>query len=321
MSRLGERSLFVLILVCVAVFGVSAGAGAAGFVVTKTMWNSMTTRVNQRPTSTTLNTKIANLQKQIDEANGQIAALQAANPGTGDQGDAQAALDEHVNGLIAANKAVKQASEDAGLAIARLDSVETSITSLKTFNKNLHVRFSDKVENGLAGPHVYFEDVNVHILDTSFPWPKGDGQGNLIIGGNGVKPTYTRPTSINADTQPKIDWNVTSLPTPRTGSNTLVIGDAHAWEGYGGIVSGYGNTLLGDVSGNAVIGGAFNSTAGGNTIVGGAWNSVLGGANGQQLILGGIGNTIGKFAPWGLTMDSASDEIANKNYRTTGFSF
>jgi hypothetical protein len=263
MSRFSERSILIVVLLGIFVFGIGTGAGAAGFVVTRSMWNGMTQTVKSKAAATTLNSKVTNLQsadatlrKDLSELQGQVVALQAANPGTGDQGDAQVALDGHVNELIAGNATVKRAAEDAGLAIARLDSVETSITGLKTFDKNLHVTFSDKTEKGLAGPHVIFEGVNVHIRNGVNTWAS-NGLGNLILGYDDQR------FSVRGD------WKSAFETPSRTGSHTLVVGPGHSWEGGFGIISGSHNYIGPAGSWANVSGGEFNWAKTGATITGG----------------------------------------------------
>jgi hypothetical protein len=126
--------------------------------------------------------------------------------------------------------------------------------------------------NGLAGPHVIFDGVNVHIRSGS-----GDtsdalspiGLGNLIIGYNEETPFPTTP------------------PTLRTGSHNLVVGSEHGYTSYGGFVAGFRNNITGAAS--SVSGGTVNTASGENSSVsGGATNT----ASGQiSSVSGGQSNT------------------------------
>ncbi len=109
-------------------------------------------------------------------------------------------------------------------------------------------------------PTVRFSGVNVQVVDGS-----GDtdgpvnGRGNLIVG-----------------------YNANASDT-RTGSHNLIVGDAHSYSSYGGLVAGFNNTVVGIWSSatagrNNTASGEFSSVAGGVfSSATGEWSSVSGG--------------------------------------------
>jgi hypothetical protein len=273
MSRFSERSLFTLILIGIFVFGIGTGAGAAGFVVTRSMWNGINTKVNARATKSAVSTGDATLKKQIDDLTGQVAALQAANPGTADDSSA-AALDEHVNDLIAKSQTGKTAEE----AAAFLASVDTSALA--------KIKYSATDVEGVKGPNILFDGVNVFIRDGQNQGRdsiKTNGLGNLIMGYPGK---YRKNDS---DPEP------TGYPA-RGGSHNIVFGQGNSWTAAYGLVGGHDNSLLGSWS--AVIGGRWNKLAGGeNVLLGGAQNNVRGGVvntivGGAENVADGWGNSV-----------------------------
>ncbi len=82
--------------------------------------------------------------------------------------------------------------------------------------------------NGLKGPHIIFENANVHVRSGSHATDDGgtlSGLGNLIVGYNEY---------INGS------W-------PRTGSHNLVVGDDHEFRSFGSFMAGWGNHSLNDL--------------------------------------------------------------------------
>jgi hypothetical protein len=117
--------------------------------------------------------------------------------------------------------------------------------------------------NGLSGPHVIFEGVNVHIRSGSGFTDDGGsllGLGNLIVGYNEVSG----------------GWG-------RDGSHNLVVGQYHSYTSFGGLVAGEGNSIIAEAA--VVTGGLYNSASGAYSSVSGGeqnqavadWSSVTGG--------------------------------------------
>ena len=122
-------------------------------------------------------------------------------------------------------------------------------------------------------PTVRFSGVNVQVVDGS-----GDtdgpvnGRGNLIVG-----------------------YNANASDT-RTGSHNLIVGDAHSYSSYGGLVAGFNNTVSGIWSSvtagrNNTASGEFSSVAGGVfSSATGEWSSVSGGEANIASGCGGLGD-------------------------------
>lgn len=91
-----------------------------------------------------------------------------------------------------------------------------------------------------------FTGVNVQIVNGMGATETTNGYGNLVVGYN------KGPTG-------------TSL---RKGSHNVVVGDEHSYQSYGGLVSGYKNTISGKWA---------NATGGGRNVASGDFSSVCGG--------------------------------------------
>lgn len=109
--------------------------------------------------------------------------------------------------------------------------------------------------NGLAGPHVIFTGVNVHIRSGSGQTDDGGifegptGLGNLVIGYNEQRDT----------------------PVSRIGSHNLVVGPGHEYTRYGGLVAGASNTISAEYA--SVSGGSGNTASGPSSSVSGGYNN------------------------------------------------
>lgn len=94
-----------------------------------------------------------------------------------------------------------------------------------------------------------------------------NGRGNVILGYDTV------------NTEP-------GFPTAKTGSHNLVVGDQHSYTSYGGVVTGYQNSISGP---NAnVLGGRLNRASGSFACVtGGQYGQAVGGSS---MVIGGWDN-------------------------------
>jgi hypothetical protein len=135
--------------------------------------------------------------------------------------------------------------QEAGALEARVTALETQLESVLALAPHLSV-VPDALD-GLAGPHVVFEGVNVHVRSgsgrTNDFVPVGGaltGLGNLVVGYN------EPPLGLAAD--------------DRRGSHTLVIGEGHRHTSWGGLVAGVQNTVNG--AGASVGGGQENRARG-----------------------------------------------------------
>jgi hypothetical protein len=129
------------------------------------------------------------------------------------------------------------------------------------------------------GKEIFITGANLHIVnglgrtsctdDAGEPIPDcPNGLGNLIVGYNEECPKFT------------------CIPT-RTGSHNVVVGEAHNFSRFGGLVVGFLNAISGDFA--SVSGGTFNTASGNNASVsGGSSNTASGGLSS---VSGGIFNT------------------------------
>ena len=217
--------------------------------------------------------RIAVLQAQVDQALATIAQLQAAlATETSARQASDAALGATIGGqqggavtpaqlnqAIAAEAAARSAADTvlSGDIAAEAAAREAAIGPLSALVPlSQFVSVSTATINDLAGPHVIFNGVNVHIRNgiqsgNSF---SENGKGNLIVGYN---------ERSGAD------------PAERGGSHNVVVGGYHRYNFGVGFVMGYANRLGGD--GASVSGGAFNDA--GNefaTVSAGSHNQALG---------------------------------------------
>jgi hypothetical protein len=121
--------------------------------------------------------------------------------------------------------------------------VQARLAALEALTRHLTVVAGPV--NGLAGPHLILEGVNVHIRSGAGSSDEGTGAtpgpltglGNLVIG-------YNAPPTDLEDGE-------------RGGSHTLIVGDEHRYLSWGGLVAGFHNTSR--APGTSVTGGAFNA--------------------------------------------------------------
>ncbi|MBH0183030.1 MAG: hypothetical protein HP490_15490 [Nitrospira sp.] len=116
----------------------------------------------------------------------------------------------------------------------RLTPVENS--SVPDLQKYLTIK-TDPI-NGVTGPHVIFNGVNVHIRNglAQETTASANGLGNLIVG-----------------------YNEDNAAMQRTGSHNLVGGSQNGFTSYGGLVFGTNNKITGTYA--AVVGGASNTAS------------------------------------------------------------
>jgi len=127
----------------------------------------------------------------------------------------------------------------------RLAALEARIATLE----NLLMHFSR------AGDEITISGANLHIVDGSGTTDGPvNGLGNVIVG-------YNEPRGLGDD---------------RTGSHNLVVGSAHNYQSYGGLVAGIYNNITGEY---ASVSGGYGNTASGLTssVSGGLYNTASGG--------------------------------------------
>lgn len=199
------------------------------------------------------------LQAQLDQALATIAQLKTALKA---EADARKAADATLQGNIdvMSGGGVTQASVDAAVgaeAAARMaadtllqGNINTEAAQRGAFDATLasvsalapYVTVDTGTINDLAGPHVIFSGVNLHVRsgDVSGNSYIQNGRGNLVIG-------YNEPSD-------------SSFPAERGGSHNVVVGPNHRYNFGVGLIVG-GSSRLGN-DGASVSGGFMNTASG-----------------------------------------------------------
>lgn len=225
---------------------------------------ALAAEVSARQTAdTTLQNSIAGIgggvsQAALDAAIAAEAELRSAADAT--ESAARAAGDSALQGSID-NEAAARAS-----AVTALQGSVDALAPLKPLASYVSVD-TGTIED-LAGPHVIFTGVNVHIR-SGFPDSfVQNGRGNLIVG-------YNESAGYS--------------PAERGGSHNIVVGPYHRYNFGVGFVTGY----------NSRLGGFGSSVSGGKSNIAGAdFASVSGGSNNQAIggassVSGGDSNIAG----------------------------
>ena len=156
---------------------------------------------------------------------------------------ARSAADVGLQGQIAGEAAARNA----------LESTVAPLFSLVPLSKVVSV--SSDTLNDLAGPHVIFNGVNVHIRNgAGDSYFSPNGRGNLIVGYN---------------------ESFTGGPAERGGSHNVVLGGEHRYNFGTGLIGGYANRLSG--MGASVTAGSRNEAVDFSSVSGGSNNQALGG--------------------------------------------
>merc|ERR1711957_588490 len=142
-------------------------------------------------------------------------------------------------------------------------------------------QFRSCMEEDVEGGNIYFTGCNVHIRSgNGMTDGRTNGKGNLIIG-------YNEPRHSLME----VPESAEGLDS-RGGSHNLIIGNAHEYTSFGGIVTGQRNRISNIYS--AVVGGYNNAATGQfSTVTGGAENEATGD---YSSISGGESNTASGFA-------------------------
>ncbi len=119
--------------------------------------------------------------------------------------------------------------------------------------------------NGLAPPHLFFKGLNVHIRSGGGQTAALDGRGNLVIG-------YNEDNVGNRNS--------------RTGSHNLIVGPEHTYSSFGGLIAGFGNSIVGAHA--SVIGGRDNKASADESSVSGGRENTASGV--QSIVTGGYRN-------------------------------
>jgi uncharacterized coiled-coil protein SlyX len=236
-TRIGWSSLLVLfVLFLVPHAALAAAGGLPALEATVAGLQATVNTLNSQ--LATVNASIAALQGQVSTLQGQVGSLQSQ--------------------LTTAN--------------ANIATLQGQVAEHQ--DKLKYVSIELGTINGLAGPHVIFTGVNVHIRDgsgatddhwgpTIYPPPTFTGLGNLVVGYN------EEPFGLPTD--------------QRGGSHNLIVGDGHRYSSIGGLVAGFRNTISrrsASVSGgsdNTASGDLASVSGGDHNTASGDFSSVLGG--------------------------------------------
>ena len=187
-------------------------------------------------------------------------------------------LEKRVRKLEAKILAQEKQLEEAHNSISKLQAEVNSLNAdLGTFrNLKEYVRLVPGTMQGVRGPNLIFEGVNVHIRNKRSSTTMVDGLGNLIIGYNEIGD----------------EAGLFYPPPVRNGSHNLIVGSGHSYTSAGGFVAGYRNTIGSSFS--TVTGGFLNVANGEHSSVSGGLLNVAGGE--FSAVCGGMQNDTGSFA-------------------------
>ncbi len=159
---------------------------------------------------------------------------------------------------------------------AQIDALQARVETLEDLTQ-FQIVVQGEI-NGLAGPHLIFEAVNLHIESGSGSTTDGGsptGLGNLVVGYNEV---------------PFLGL----LPGDRDGSHNIVLWSEHKYLSTGGFVAGFRNTISGLSA--SVSGGQLNTASAlFSSVSGGSANTASGD---RSSVSGGGGRTAPGFANW-----------------------
>jgi uncharacterized coiled-coil protein SlyX len=176
--------------------------------------------------------------------------------------------------ILAQQKQLEEAYNTISNLQAELNSLNADLATFRQLKE--YVRLVPETMEGVRGPNLIFEGVNVHIRNNRHSTTVVDGLGNLIIGYNEIGD----------------EAGLFYPPPVRNGSHNLIVGAGHSYSSAGGFVAGYRNT----------IGSSFSTVAGGFlNVANGEHSSVSGGllnvASGEfSAVCGGMQNDTASFA-------------------------
>lgn len=244
-----------------------------------------------RPTATAQSTtgEEESLKHRVAKLEGQVAALQQALAGevaARQQGDAQ------LQAALEAERAARKQGDADTLAAAKAYTDEKAnalsadvLAQAKAYTDSRVNPLADKlVHFSRVGSDVFITGANLHIRNGRGFTESTNGLGNLIVGYNEV---------------------IFSGGDERNGSHNLVVGVAHDYTSFGGLVVGYSNAIRAPYAsvscGNSnTANGPFSSISGGvDNTTNGPRSSISGGQGSWtyvealcSVISGGRGNSI-----------------------------
>jgi hypothetical protein len=247
MYRIRESAIGLLVVCLVLLSGVQSHAQAQGIPARVDALQAQLDKA-----LATITQLQAALKAEADARKAADATLQGNIDGMSGGGVTQAALDAAVGAEAEARAAADGAEAAARMAADTLlqGSIDTEAAQRAAFDATLasvsalapYVTVDTGIINDLAGPHVIFSGVNLHVRSGH---PSGNsytenGRGNLVVG-------YNEPSDSN-------------FPAERGGSHNLVVGPNHRYNFGVGLIVG-GSSRLGN-DGASVSGGFMNTASG-----------------------------------------------------------
>ena len=267
---------------------------------------------------------VAALKRRVATLQRQVATMQTRNT----------ALSTQLAQLKTQVAALQNQSDQIAALRAQVAAVQSQSNALKPLASLApYVRLDLSTINGVIGPHVIFEGVNVHVRSGmgpvtdvieaySFNAASGtygttlytNGLGNLIIG---------------YDELPCAARGCPALPARREGSHNLVVGIGHQFSDLGALLAGV-NSVSGAPSANvlggwnnqalsmtaSILGGEVNQAIGRSSVVVGGYANAASGS--FAAIAGGFGNLATNT---GATVSGGHTNQATGEYSTVGGGF
>ncbi len=176
--------------------------------------------------------------------------------------------------ILAQQKQLQEAYNTISKLKAELNSLNADLGTFRSLKG--YVRLVPGTMEGVRGPNLILEGVNVHIRNKKSSTTMVDGLGNLIVGYNEIR-----------------DEAGLFYPPPlRNGSHNLIVGSGHSYSSAGGFVTGYRNTIGNSFS--TVTGGFLNVANGNYSSVSGGLLNIAGGE--FSTVSGGMQNDTASFA-------------------------
>jgi uncharacterized coiled-coil protein SlyX len=203
---------------------------------------------------------------------------------------AQTAITDLTDRLESAETKLADAQSVATDLTDRLDSLEPQANASSAFVDmlSLYVTVEATPTQGLAGPQLVFEGVNVHVRSGSGSTNDGGaptGLGNLVVGYNEAPqaPHFASPN--------------------RVGEHNLIVGAGHEYTSTGGLVAGSANGI--GAPGATVTGGVLNVASGTSATVSGGVNNTASAAN--TAVSGGASRSAPAANGWAAGAFSSAD--------------
>jgi uncharacterized coiled-coil protein SlyX len=196
----------------------------------------------------------AALEAKITQLEAQLVAIQNQIGQQADYGQKIANLEA---ALAAANSTIDTLQTQATQLQTQIAALQEAGSTLPANLQELakYVQVDPNELEGVKGPHIIFEGVNVHIRSGSGYTDDNEaptGLGNLIIGYD--------------------EAYYAEQPGDRWGSHNLVIGSEHRFSSYAGFVAGKTNTIESPYG--SILGGRENAVRGDSCTVAGGMNNV-----------------------------------------------